>query len=153
MVLRPGVFISPCLQGALWLYWYCFLFNHRKMKKVQIENSNRNVPAEFVAKMLLEQGYSSHEIVAALEGIGLENKIAREIVEAMQERQVYVRFLRSRRNMLIGAICCVFGCAIAAYNHATSGGDGGYILSWCAIILGCILFFKGQLEVFSNDGY
>lgn len=123
------------------------------MKKVQIENSNRNVPAEFVAKMLMEQGHSSHEIVAALEGIGLENKIALEIVEAMQERQVYVRFLRSRRKMLIGAICCVFGCAIAAYNHATSGGDGGYILAWCAIILGCILFFKGQLEVFSNDGF
>lgn len=123
------------------------------MKKVRMENSNRNVPAEFVAKMLLEQGHSSHEIVAALEGIGIENTIAREIVETLQERQVNVRFLRSRRNMLIGAICCVFGCVVAAYTHATVAGDSGYILAWAAILLGCILFFKGQLAVFSNDGF
>lgn len=122
------------------------------MKKVRIENSNRNEPAEFVAKMLLEQGHSNHEIVAALEGIGLENKIAREIVETLQERQVYVRFLRARRNMLIGAVFCVFGCVIAAYNHATSAGDGGYIFAWCAIILGCILFIKGQLDAVKNQG-
>jgi hypothetical protein len=116
------------------------------------EKSNRNIPAEFVAKMLMEQGKSAYEIMNTLMDVGLDSASAREMVEELEERHVYAKFLRARRNMLIGAICCFFGCVIAAYNHATAASDKGFILAWGAIILGCLLFFKGQLAAVKNEG-
>lgn len=113
------------------------------------ENMNNETYFESGVKMLCDYGYTPKKTVDELVAEGATEEEATAIVEQIvTEVEKEIARKESQRDMVVGGLWFVGGCAVTYFTYTMADGGGYFLICWGAIIFGAIQFLKGLFNAF-----
>ncbi len=89
-------------------------------------------------------GQSNGQVIRDLIEIGVERKMAEDIVYQLDKVRRDANRKEGYKSMALGALIGIIGLVITI---ATMAGGGGGVIAYGAIIVGAIQFFRGVYQV------
>lgn len=104
---------------------------------------------DYAAVLLITQKKHVDEVRNALMQKGLDAQSASVVITELQAAVARQRKIKAKKDMMYGGGVLILGTVITlvTYSIASSGDGGGtYFVSWGAILVGAIQFFRGLIN-------
>lgn len=125
------------------------------------EINNESSPEEILKQLFnltvelyVNQEKSKHEVISILQGLGLEEETAQNILKAVcrQVRKELTSFTLKEtcKGIGKGLIFIVIGIAITSITYSMAEGGGTYVVTVGLFLCGGILILKSLIYLISN---
>lgn len=102
---------------------------------------------EYALKLLVNQKKGTYEIEQALLAKGADAATASAIVEEIEVNIEAAEIKRAKKDILWGSVWLAGGLIITGLSYYNSGGGGGYVVTYGAIIIGAIQLIRGLTKL------